>query len=324
MTRPDQTVVLLTDPAMAEHAAPGHPERPERVDAVVAGVSAAAAAAGARLERPPVTPAEDARLAAVHDPGYLAWLADTAGQGGGWIDPDTYVVSGSWNAARLAAGAAVQGAAAVARGTATVAFAAVRPPGHHANRDLGKGFCLVNNVVVAASALRDEARLARIAILDWDVHHGDGTQALVEDDPDVLYASTHQFPWYPGTGADDEQTRNVINVPLEMGAGDAEFVAAWTEMILPRVEAFAPAAILLSAGFDAHRDDPLAGLWVTAEGFGTVARAIGEVGARLGISGVSAVLEGGYDLAALRSSAAATVVGLLAGLGMVGDRTAGA
>lgn len=323
MPGPDQTVILLTDPAMAEHAVPGHPERPERLDAVVAGVIAAAGAAGARLERPPVTPADGARLAAVHDPDYLGWLADTADRGGGWIDPDTYVVPGSWRAAHLAAGAAIQGAAAVAAGTATVAFAAVRPPGHHASRELGKGFCLVNNVVVAASALRDEAGVARIAILDWDVHHGDGTQALVEDDPEVLYASTHQFPWYPGTGSDAEQARNVINVPLEMGAGDAEFVTAWEEAILPRVENFAPEAILLSAGFDAHRDDPLAGLWVTAEGFGTVARAIGELGTRLGISGVSVVLEGGYDLAALRSSAAATVVGLLAGLAMADDGTAG-
>ena len=147
---------------------------------------------------------------------------------------------------------------------------------------------------------------------------------MVEDDPDVFYASTHQYPWYPGTGAAGEGIATVLNVPLEMGSGDAEFVAAWTEVILPAVVAFAPQAILVSAGFDAHRDDPLADLRVTADGFGTVADAIGAVAARLHISGVSVVLEGGYDLDALRSSAAATVGGLLTGMAGASDEAAGA
>ncbi len=324
MPRSEQIVVLLTDPAMAEHVSPGHPERPERLEAVVAGVLAASGASEARVERPLVVPATDARLAAVHEPGYLAWLVDTAGQGGGWIDPDTYVVTGSWNAARLAAGAAIQGALAVARGDAAVAFSASRPPGHHADHDQGKGFCLLNNVVIAASALRDEAAVSRIAILDWDAHHGDGTQAMVEDDPDVFYASTHQYPWYPGTGAAGEGPTTVLNVPLEMGSGDPEFIAAWTEVILPAAETFAPQAIMVSAGFDAHRDDPLAGLRVTADGFGTVAHGIGALAARLHIPGVTVLLEGGYDLDALRASAAATVTGLLTGMASASDRAAGA
>jgi acetoin utilization deacetylase AcuC-like enzyme len=324
MPRSEPTVVLLTDPAMAEHASPGHPERPERLEAVVAGVIAAAESSRAHLERPAIVPASDSRLAAVHEAGYLAWLVETAGQGGGWIDPDTYVAAGSWNAARLAAGAAIQGALAVARGEATVAFAAGRPPGHHAHHDLGKGFCLLNNVVVAASALRDEAALTRIAILDWDVHHGDGTQAMVEDDPDVFYASTHQYPWYPGTGAAGEGTATVLNVPLDMGSGDPEFIGAWTNLILSAAEAFAPQAILVSAGFDAHRDDPLAGLGVTADGFGTVAREIGAVAGRLGLPGVTVILEGGYDLEALRTSAAAMVKGLLIGLAGSRREAAGA
>ena len=323
MPRPEQTVLLLTDAAMADHASPGHPERPERAAAVVAGVMAGSQASGARLERPLVVPASDGRLAAVHEPRYLAWLAELADHGGGWIDPDTYVVAGSWNAARLAAGAAVQGALAVARDDANVAFAVSRPPGHHAHHDLGKGFCLLNNAVVAASALRDDAGVTRFAILDWDVHHGDGTQAMVEDDPDVFYASTHQYPWYPGTGAADEGTATVLNVPLEMGSGDGEFVAAWTEAILPAAERFGPQAILLSAGFDAHRDDPLAGLRVTADGFGAVARAIGATAHRLAVSGIVVLLEGGYDLDALRTSAASSVTGLLDGLAGSPDRVAG-
>ena len=199
-----------------------------------------------------------------------------------------------------------------------MAFAAIRPPGHHAAASRASGFCLVNNIAVAAAALRTDGR-ARIAIVDWDVHHGDGTQELFEADPDVLYTSTHQAPFYPGTGAASERGRGdatgtTINRPLLAGDGDEAFVAAWTEELLPAVEAFGPRAILVSAGYDAHRDDPLAGLAVTEHGFEAVARALGRVAARLGLGGVTFTLEGGYDLEALRASAAATVRGVATGL----------
>jgi acetoin utilization deacetylase AcuC-like enzyme len=213
----------------------------------------------------------------------------------------------------------VAAARAAAFGEATIAFAVGRPPGHHAGRQGGSGFCLLNNVVIAAAALRAEGLATRVAILDWDVHHGNGTEELVAGDPDTFYASTHQYPWYPGTGP-AERAATLVSRPLPAGSGDEELVAAWTGEILPAVTAFAPDAIVASVGFDAHRADPLAGLEVTAEGFGAVARAVGETARRAGLTGVALSLEGGYDLDALRASATATVAGLLAGLGHAPSR----
>ncbi len=300
-------VMVLTDAGMDVHASPGHPERPERRVAVADGVRDAA---GDALLEPAVGPADDAALALVHDPLYLALLSG-ADERGGWFDADTYLVPGSLRAARMAAGAARAAALAVAEGEAEVAFAVVRPPGHHAAAERGSGFCLVNNVAVAAAGLRAAGRAQRIAIVDWDVHHGDGTASIFGADADVCYASTHQSPLYPGTGLRSRGTMH--NHPLPPGAGDEEFVAAWSDHLLPAVEAFEPEAILVSAGFDAHRADPLAQLEVTEAGFGEVARLLGAVSQRLELPGVALALEGGYDLDALRASASATVRGLLAG-----------
>jgi acetoin utilization deacetylase AcuC-like enzyme len=222
-------------------------------------------------------------------------------------------------AARVAAGATVRAALAVSRGQADVAFAVVRPPGHHARSERPSGFCLLNNVAIAVERLRAGGLASRVAILDWDVHHGDGTQAIYDEDSELWYGSTHQWPLYPGSGRREERGRGAAtgtkhNVPLAPGSGDDELAAAWLDELLPAAEAFAPQALLLSAGYDAHRDDPLANLEVTAAGFRDVAVAIGAMAGRLGISGVTAVLEGGYDLDALRAGAAATVSGLLEGL----------
>ncbi|HJP72180.1 MAG TPA: histone deacetylase [Candidatus Limnocylindria bacterium] len=311
----DRPVWLLTDARMDAHASAGHPERPERREAMAAGVRDAA---GAALVEPSVDGTTDERIHAVHDPDYLAALDRAEAAGGGWLDPDTYLVSGSMLAARLAAGATIGAAFAVADGDASVAVAAVRPPGHHASAARGSGFCLLNNVAVAVGALRSTARAQRIGIVDWDVHHGDGTQELFDADPDVIYASTHQHPFYPGTGLPHETgvgaaAGTMHNHPLMAGAGDEEFVAAWTDDLLPAIERFAPDAILVSAGYDAHRADPLASLEVTEAGFGEVARLLGALGARLGLNGVALTFEGGYDLDAVRASAAATVRGLLEG-----------
>src|SRR5437773_773403 len=257
-------VLLFTGPAMAEHRAPEHPERPERLAAVAAGVADGAAAARADLAQPAVEPADAEALERVHPAQYLAALDEAARQGGGWIDPDTYVGRGSMVAARLAAGATIQAALAAARGEAEVAFAVVRPPGHHARRERPAGFCLLNNVAVAAMAIRAAGLAQRIAIVDWDVHHGDGTQAIFDADPDLCYASTHQMPLYPGSGGSDERGSGPAvgtkhNVPLPPGSGDSAFVDAWLTQLLPAIEAFAPQAVLVSAGYDAHRLDPLAG-----------------------------------------------------------------
>jgi acetoin utilization deacetylase AcuC-like enzyme len=318
MTAPGR-VLVFSDPAMDGHRPPGHPERPERIPAVESGIADAAAAVGARLERPAVEAAAATALERVHPAPYLALLDDAARQGGGWIDGDTYIGPDSMVAARLAAGATIQAATAVAGGGAEVAFAVVRPPGHHARRERAAGFCLLNNVAVATLALRAAGSARRIAILDWDVHHGDGTQAIFDADPDLCYASTHQMPLYPGTGASSERGTGPAvgtkhNVRLAPGSGDAAFTDAWLAQLLPAVEAFAPEGILVSAGYDAHRLDPLANLEVTEAGYREVAEAIGRTARSAGLGGVALTLEGGYDLDALHDSAAATVAGLLAGL----------
>lgn len=316
---PAARVVLLTDAAMATHQAPGHPERPERLEAAAAGVTDGAATVGLPVERPLVEPADATVLERVHPGAYLDLLEDAARLGGGWIDADTYLGPDSMAAARLAAGATVQAAIAAAGGAAAVAFAVVRPPGHHARARRAAGFCLLNNVAVAAMALRAAGLAQRIAIVDWDVHHGDGTQSIFDADPDLCYASTHQSPFYPGTGDADQRgvgpgLGTMHNVPLAAGSGDGPFVAAWRTVLLPAIEAFAPEAILVSAGYDAHRDDPLAELGVTELGYRLAAEELGRLARRLGLPGLGLTLEGGYDPAALRASAAASVAGILTGL----------
>jgi acetoin utilization deacetylase AcuC-like enzyme len=313
-------VLLVTDAAMDRHAAPGHPERPERRDAVARGVREAA---GTGLLERPAQPVDESLLTAVHDGDYLAALGQLDRAGGAWLDADTYLVPGSVEAARLAAGATVDVASAVADGTAEVAMAVVRPPGHHAATAHGSGFCLLNNVALAVAGLREAGRARRVAIVDWDVHHGDGTQAIFDADADVWYASTHQHPLFPGSGSITETGSGAaagtkLNRPLPPGSGDDAFTSAWLDDLLPSLEAFAPDAILVSAGYDAHVDDPLANLEVTEAGFEAVATAIGQLTARIGLPGVALTLEGGYDLEALRASTAATVRGLLAGR-QVGD-----
>jgi acetoin utilization deacetylase AcuC-like enzyme len=305
------SVLLLTDARIDAHAAPGHPERPARREAAAAGVREAAAD---RLVEETGEPATDAELTRVHDPDYVAILSEVEAEGGGWLDPETYAVPGSMEAARLAAGATIHAARAAVAGNAEVAFAAVRPPGHHARRDRGSGFCLVNNVAIAVGALRADGAARRVAIVDWDVHHGNGTQAIFAGDAELIYASTHQYPFYPGTGAATDDAGGIAhNHPLYAGEGDEAFVAAWRDELLPAIEAFGAEAILVSAGYDAHAADPLAELNVTEAGFEAVARLLGATASRLGLRGVALTLEGGYDLDALRGSVAASVRGLLDG-----------
>jgi acetoin utilization deacetylase AcuC-like enzyme len=309
------SVWLLTDAAMDAHVSPGHPERPDRREAAAGGVRAAA---GDRPEEPAVDAIDRPTLEVIHDPVYLALLEDKEARGGGWLDPDTYLVPGSLRAAMLAAGATLQAAIAVGTGAAEVAFAAVRPPGHHAARGRGGGFCLLNNVALAVAGLRARGLAERVAIVDWDVHHGNGTQAIFDADPALCYASTHQSPHYPGSGARAETGSGAAagtkhNRPLPPGSGDEALVGAWRNDLLPAIEAFAPEAILVSAGYDAHVDDPLAALEVTAAGYEELAEMVGALSARIGLPGVALTLEGGYDLDALRASVAATVRGILAG-----------
>jgi acetoin utilization deacetylase AcuC-like enzyme len=320
----NERVLLFTDAAMRAHAAPGHPERPERLAAVEAGVVRGAAEAGATLERRTPSAADDAAIRRVHADALLASIERLASTGGGWFDADTYVNAASPKAARLAAGASLEAARAVAAGEAELAFAVVRPPGHHAARGRATGVCLLNNVAIAAEELRAGKGLRRLGIVDWDVHHGDGTQAIYDADPDLCYTSTHGWPLYPGSGSRDERGSGPAagtkhNVPLPPGSRDEEFLAAWRDELLPALEAFRPEGLLVSAGYDAHRDDPLAHLAVTEVGYRAVAALVGELARRLQLPGVALTLEGGYDQRALEASAAATVIGLLDGLSPTGD-----
>ncbi len=304
---------------MERHGAPGHPERADRLRAVIDGVHQGAELAGAEVEERSPSAADAATIEAVHDPQYVAALDAFEGAGGGWVDADTYVVPGTMAAARLAAGGARDAVLAVAREEATLAFAAVRPPGHHAGSRRAGGFCLLNNVAIAVEALLRSGAAHRVAILDWDVHHGDGTQEIFDHHPEVLYASTHQRPLYPGTGAPGDRGRGaglgtMHNLTLAPGTDDAAFVEAWTGRLLPEVDDFAPDAVVISAGYDGHREDPLAHLSLTDAGYGQVARAVGALARRHALGGVALVLEGGYDLVALRDSVAATVEGLLSGV----------
>jgi acetoin utilization deacetylase AcuC-like enzyme len=220
-----------------------------------------------------------------HDEAYVMRLRGLAHPT--WLDHDTMASETSFEAALLAAGAAID--AAVRGG-----FALVRPPGHHALRTRAMGFCLFNNVVVAALAARRLLGIERVAIVDFDVHHGNGTQALVQGDPSILYVSLHQWPFYPGTGGPEEQGETLLNIPLNAGAGDREYAAAFAGSVEPSVRAFEPELVLVSAGFDAHAEDPLADMELTADGFRELACRCTALGPR-----VAAVLEGGYNLAAL-------------------------
>jgi acetoin utilization deacetylase AcuC-like enzyme len=286
----------------------GHPERPARVDAAMAGVADAALELGSDLEIVAPQPAAMEALTRVHDPAYLARLEAFCRAGGGDLDPDTFARPDSWEAALLSAGAGLQAIDILRQRGDGFAFVVTRPPGHHALADRAMGFCLLNNVAVTAAALVAEGE--RVLIVDWDVHHGNGTQALFWEHPSVLYVSTHQWPFYPGTGGAAEvggaAARGLtVNVPLPAGATGDVARRALSEVAEPVIEAFSPTWVLISAGFDAHRADPLAELALSSGDFADLARTVAGYAPRPGR--VVVHLEGGYDLGALRASVAATL-----------------
>jgi acetoin utilization deacetylase AcuC-like enzyme len=289
----------VTDARMLAHdPGPRHPERPARLQVVQARVAAEPGLVA-------LTPrqATDEELARVHAPELIAAVDASAGRHAVRFDPDTTTSAGSSEAARLAAGSVIELCDAVSAGAVANGVALVRPPGHHAERDRAMGFCLYNNVAVAARALVARG-LSRIAIVDWDLHHGNGTQHVFEDDPRVLYVSTHQFPFYPGTGAATEVGRGAgagltLNAPCPAGFGDAEFARIFDELVLPVLRQFAPEFLLVSAGFDCDARDPLGALTVTPAGIARMARALVALADEYAGGRVVAVLEGGYDLDAL-------------------------
>jgi acetoin utilization deacetylase AcuC-like enzyme len=305
-----QALGYVLDDVFLQHRAPsGHPERPARAEAVRDALTAAGIASRGR--RVATRPATDEELARVHSAAYLDGLLRTVPGQTGWLDADTYYSPGTWDAARAAAGSTAQLALDVLHGELAHGISVVRPPGHHATRDRAMGFCLLNNVAAAAAAARASGA-ARVAILDWDVHHGNGTQDIFWDDPDVLYMSVHQFPFYPGTGAPTEiggpgALGATVNVGLPSGCGDAEYAAVFDHVFLPKLAQFRPTLLLISAGFDAFQHDPLAGMKVTHAGFAAMAHRLRGAANRWSEGRIVAVLEGGYDLDGLSGGMAAVL-----------------
>ena len=304
-------VLVLTSERFREHTPPpGHPERPERQD-VMDAVAAQWRGAGGAVDAPAA--AGEPAIRRVHSAAFVEALASAAGRGV-MLDPDTFTSAESWEISRLAAGAAIGAIDAVLDARAGKAAALVRPPGHHSNRDLARGFCLVNNAAVAAAHALERG-CARVAVVDFDVHHGNGTQEIFEADPRVLYVSTHQWPFYPGTGeagdvGRDEGRGFTVNVPIERGATDADYEMVFDAVVVPVTQQFQPDLVLVSAGFDAHAEDPLGGMRMSAAGFGRLTGRLCAVADACAGGRLVLVTEGGYHLRAMAESLAASLSAL--------------
>ena len=310
-------LVVIGPEAAAAHTQAGHPEGPGRVRAAMAGVADLHLGDDLRLAEGREPTLDE--LTRVHTARYVAELEAACRSGLGQLDPDTYVTPGSWDAARRAAGACLTGVAALQAGDADVAFVAARPPGHHALANQSMGFCLLNNVAIAAASLTADGE--RVLIVDWDVHHGNGTERIFWDDPAVLYVSTHQSPFYPGTGrvtdSGGADARGLtVNIPVPAGATGDILLQALDQVAAPVVERFRPTWVLVSAGFDAHRSDPLADLRLSAGDFAQLASLVAGFAPQPGR--LALFLEGGYDHDAVRASVAATL-GALVGCNQVAE-----
>jgi acetoin utilization deacetylase AcuC-like enzyme len=308
---------LVYHSAYLEHdMGAGHPESPNRLRAIMQQLEQSGTAA--RLARIEPRKAEDEWITQIHTPSYLAMLKTHAPRNGRVsLDPDTSMSPGSLAAAYLAAGGALAAVDAIMSQQVDHVFCAVRPPGHHAEAGRAMGFCLFNNVAIAARYVQKRYGIQRVLIVDWDVHHGNGTQHSFEDDPSVLFFSTHQFPHYPGTGRESERGRGAgegftIDVPMEAGEGDEEYRAIFQKSLVPAAEAFKPEFVIISAGFDAHKDDPLANMGLTEEGYADLTSLVTGIAKRHARGRILSSLEGGYHLTALAASVDRHIQTLLA------------
>jgi acetoin utilization deacetylase AcuC-like enzyme len=305
--------LLLDDPAFDGHVPLAyHPERPERLTAARSAIGRASVEWTKVIARA----ATDEELARAHDPEYLEELDGLRGKSG-YVDPDTYFSEKSIEAARIAAGGLIEMVDAMIDGDVARGVALLRPPGHHARPAQAMGFCLINSVAVAAAHARARG-VSRVLVFDWDVHHGNGTQEIFYEDPSVLYASTHQYPFYPGTGAAGERGEKdglgfTVNVPLSAGGGDGVYRAAMERVVLPVIEAYAPELILVSAGFDAALRDPLAEMELSSAAFQWMGEALAKSADASAKGRIALVLEGGYDLVALEAGLEGAVRGIVQG-----------
>ncbi len=307
-------VGYIYDPIYLQHDTGQHPENADRLKAIISHLEQT----GLRQRLISIKPRAAAieELALVHDERYIAQIRDLAQRGGGRLDADTGMSAGSYQAALYAAGGVIRATEAVIKGEVDSAFALVRPPGHHATRAQAMGFCLFNNLAIAAECALTDYQLERILIIDFDVHHGNGTQAAFYDNPRVLYISTHQYPFYPGTGSIEETgsgpaAATTINIPLPAGSGDREYLQVFQQIIVPAAVRFQPQLILVSAGYDAHWADGLALMQVSVTGFAQMVKIIQGLGEQLCNRRLVFSLEGGYNLRALAASVKATLDVLL-------------
>ncbi len=303
-------------PAYLQHdMGAGHPEAPERLRAILARLESDGLVD--RLVRLEPAPADDRWITEIHTASYLADLhARSPASGHVALDPDTALSARTLQAAYLAVGGALVAADAIMAGRADNAFCAVRPPGHHAERERAMGFCFLNTVAIVTRYLQRRHGLERVLIVDWDVHHGNGTQQAFYDDPSVLFFSTHQFPYYPGSGRATEQGEGAgagytINVPLPAGQDDGAYRSIFQRVLIPAADAFKPDFLVISAGFDAHRDDPLAGMGLTEDGYADLTGLLTDVAARHCRGRLLSCLEGGYHLEALAGSVQRHVLALM-------------
>ncbi len=311
-----KTVGLVTHPRYLAHlTGPAHPERPERLRAIIDHLEQAGLTRDLVLIEP--TPAPVEWIETIHEPSYVARVREYCGTGHAVIDSmDTEISPLSYEVSLLAAGGALTAADSILEGKIERAFAAVRPPGHHALKDVAMGFCLFNNVAITARYLQRRHNLKRILVVDWDVHHGNGTQDLFYADPSVFFFSIHQFPFYPGTGSRAETgigpgAGYTLNAPMQAGCGDDEYLRVFEDVLAPRVTAFRPEFILISAGFDAHRADPLAGMNLSEKGYARLTDLVGSWASELCAGRMLSMLEGGYDLGALARSVEAHISHLM-------------
>jgi acetoin utilization deacetylase AcuC-like enzyme len=304
-----QTAVVVDRDYLKHEPGQGHPERPERIGILL---DLAEQIDRQKFQLLPPRAAARTDIEARHGTEYVALIESTSKRNRYALDGDTITCRDSFGVGLLAVGGFLRLLDAIAAGEHRNGFALVRPPGHHALRNRAMGFCLFNTIAIGAEHLKRTYGAKRILIMDWDVHHGNGTQDAFYNDPTVLFVSTHQFPYYPGTGAVNEVGVDAgegftVNIPLPAGCGDAEYLQAFNDLVMPSAEKFEPEWVLVSAGFDPHRRDPLGGMAVTEEGFAAMAGMLLQTAERYADGKIAFLLEGGYDLAALRNSVAAVL-----------------
>jgi acetoin utilization deacetylase AcuC-like enzyme len=308
------TMGIAFDPIFLKHNQPGHPENSKRLESILNELEKKDLLDKVIQLKP--RSAETDELKICHAKEYIEYVRDFCDNGGGYLDPDTYANSYSFNAAVTAVGSSIDLTEAVVKGDLKNGFALLRPPGHHALLNRSMGFCLFGNIAIAAKSALTQPGINKVAIVDFDVHHGNGTQALVGDDPNILFISTHQYPFYPGTGSireigNGKAVGTIINIPLQASVGDEVFKIVYKKIVIPALERFQPDLILVSAGYDAHWDDPLANLNLSLTGYDWISRELINSAERICSGKIVFFLEGGYNLQVLSNGVVNTIRGLL-------------